>query len=111
MAYDEDLADRIRELVAGEPDVTEQPMFGGLAFLIGGNMSVAASGQGGVMVRVDPDDTDALLAKPHARPFEMRGREMRGWVRVDPEGVRTKRQLKPWVARGVSYARSLPAKP
>jgi TfoX/Sxy family transcriptional regulator of competence genes len=110
VAYDEDLANRIRELVAGEPGVTEQRMFGGLAFLVGGNMSVAAIGQGGLMVRVDPDDTDALLAKPHARPFEMRGREMRGWLRVDGEGVRTKRQLAPWVARGVAYARSLPAK-
>ena len=110
MAYDEDLADRIRELVAGEPDVTETRMFGGLAFLVGGKMSVAASGQGGLMVRIDPEDTDALLAKPHARPFEMRGREMQGWLRVDPEGLRTKRQLAPWVTRGVKYARSLPAK-
>ena len=110
MAYDEDLANRIRELIAGEAGVTEQRMFGGLAFLIGGNMSVAASGQGGLMVRVDPEETDRLVAKPHARPFEMRGREMRGWLRVDPEGVRTKRQLEPWVARGVSYARSLPPK-
>jgi TfoX/Sxy family transcriptional regulator of competence genes len=110
MAYDEELANRIRELIAGEAGVTEQRMFGGLAFLIGGNMSVAASGQGGLMVRVDPDETDALIAKPHTRPFEMRGREMRGWLRVDPDGVRTKRQLEPWVARGVSYARSLPPK-
>jgi TfoX/Sxy family transcriptional regulator of competence genes len=111
VAYDEDLADRIRELVAGEPNITEQRMFGGLAFLVGGNMSVAASGQGGLLVRVDPEDTDALLARPHTRPLEMRDREMRGWLRVDPEGLRTKRQLAPWVARGVAYARSLPAKP
>jgi TfoX/Sxy family transcriptional regulator of competence genes len=111
MAYDEDLANRIRELVAGEPDVTEKRMFGGLAFLVGGNLSVAASGQGGLMVRIEPEDTDALLAKPHARPFEMRGHEMQGWLRVDPEGLRTKRQLAPWVTRGVAYARSLPAKP
>jgi TfoX N-terminal domain len=110
VAYNEDLANRIRELVAAEPDVTEQRMFGGLAFLIGGNMSVAASGQGGLMVRVDPGDSDALLTKPHVRPFEMRGRAMRGWLRVDPEGLRTKRQLGPWVTRGVTYARSLPAK-
>lgn len=107
MAYDDDLANRIRELLAGESDVTEQRMFGGLAFLVGGKMSVAASGQG-LMVRIDPEDTDALLAKPHARPFEMRGREVRGWLRVDSEGVRTKRQLAPWVKRSVSYARSLP---
>ncbi len=111
MAYDEDLANRIRELIAGEPDVTEKRMFGGLAFLIGGNMSVAASGRGGLMVRVDPEQTDELVAKPHAQPFVMRGREMQGWLRVDDEGVRTKRQLEPWVKRGVGYARSLPAKP
>jgi len=110
MAYDEDLANRIRELIAGEAGVTEQRMFGGLAFLVGGNMSVAASGQGGLMVRVDPDQTDTLLAKPHAQPFVMRGREMKGWLRVDSEGVRTKRQLAPWVARGLAYARSLPPK-
>ena len=110
MAYDEELANRIRELIAGEPNVTEKQMFGGLAFLIGGNMSVAASGQGGLMVRVDPDETDELVAKPHAGPFVMRGREMKGWLRVDDEGVRTKRQLEPWVKRGVGYARSLPPK-
>jgi TfoX/Sxy family transcriptional regulator of competence genes len=110
MAYDEDLANRIRELISGETGVIEKKMFGGLAFLIGGNMSVAASGQGGLMVRVDPEETDALLAKPHAHPFEMRGREMQGWLRVDDEGVRTKRQLEPWVKRGVAYARSLPPK-
>src|SRR5215204_7619360 len=108
VAYDEDLAHCIRELIAGEPKVTEQRMFGGLAFLIGGNMSVAASGKGGLMVRVDPDGADALLAKPHTQPFEMRGRAMQGWLRVDAEGVRTKRQLEPWVKRGVAYARSLP---
>ena len=85
-------------------------MFGGLAFLVGGNMSVAASGQGGLLVRVDPEDTAALLTRPHARPFEMRGRAMQGWLRVDAQGVRTKRQLEPWVKRGVAYARSLPAK-
>ena len=110
MAYDEDLAHRIRELIGAEPDLTEQRMFGGLAFLIGGNMAVAASGQGGLMVRVDPAETDALLEKPHAKPFEMRGRGMQGWLRVDDEGVRTKRQLEPWVTRGVAYARSLPPK-
>jgi TfoX/Sxy family transcriptional regulator of competence genes len=110
MAYDEDLANRIRELVAGEPGVTEKKMFGGLAFLIGGNMAVAASGRGGLMLRVDPDETDELVAKPHAGPFVMRGREMKGWLRVDDEGVRTKRQLEPWVERGVAYARSLPPK-
>jgi hypothetical protein len=110
MAYDVQLADRIRELVGGEAGLTERKMFGGLAFLIGGNMSVAASGRGGLMVRVDPEDTDALMSKPHAGPFEMRGRPVEGWLRVAPEGVRTKRQLEPWVKRGVAYARSLPPK-
>jgi TfoX/Sxy family transcriptional regulator of competence genes len=110
MAYDEDLANRVRELIAAEAGLAEQKMFGGLAFLINGHMSVGVSGQGGLMVRVDPAETDALVAKPHARPFEMRGREMRGWLRVDSEGVRTKRQLEPWVRRGVTYARSLPPK-
>ncbi|MBA2637910.1 MAG: TfoX/Sxy family protein [Solirubrobacterales bacterium] len=110
MAYDEDLASRIRELIPRDPDVSERRMFGGLAFLVGGNMAVAASGQGGLMVRVDPEDTDALLARPHAHPFEMRGRAMQGWLRVDAEGVRAKRQLEPWVKRCVAYARSLPPK-
>ena len=110
MAYDEDLANRIRELVADEPELTEKKMFGGLAFLIGGNMSVSASGHGGLLLRVDPEQTATLVAKPHAHPFVTRGREMDGWLRVDPEGVATKRQLERWVARGVEYARSLPAK-
>ena len=110
MAYDEDLANRIRELIAADRDVTEKQMFGGLAFLAGGNMAVAVSGQGGLMVRVDPDETDVLVGKPHARPFEMRGRPMQGWLRVDADGLRTKRQLEPWVRRGVAYARSLPPK-
>jgi TfoX/Sxy family transcriptional regulator of competence genes len=110
MAYDEDLANRIRELVAMEEGLTEQRMFGGLAFLINGNMSVSASGQGGLLLRVDPAETDALLAKPHALAFEMRGRVMQGWLRVGPEGVRTKRQLQQWVGRGIAHARSLPSK-
>jgi hypothetical protein len=110
MAYDEDLAGRVRELIGEERRLTEMRMFGGLAFLIGGNMAVGVSGQGGLMVRVDPDETEALMAKPHAGPFEMRGRGMKGWLRVDAEGVRTKRQLEPWVRRGIGYARSLPPK-
>jgi hypothetical protein len=110
MAYDEDLANRIRELVADEPGLTEKKMFGGLAFLIAGNMSVSASGQGGLLLRVDPGQTDSLRAKPYAEPFVMRGREMDGWLRVDAEGVRTKRQLERWVRLGVDYARSLPPK-
>jgi hypothetical protein len=110
MAYDEELANRIRELISNQNGVVEKKMFGGLAFLIGGHMSVSVSGQGGLLLRVPPDETEAMLAKPHARPFEMRGREMDGWLRVNPEGVQTKRQLERWVARGVAYARSLPPK-
>ena len=110
MAYDEELANKIRELIADAEGVSEQRMFGGLAFLVGGHMAVAASGQGGLLVRVEPETTDALVKKPHVRPFEMRGREMQGWLRVDADGVRTKRQLEPWVRRGVAYARSLPPK-
>ena len=110
MAFDEDLADRIRELVAQERGVSEKRMFGGLAFLVDGHMAVSASGQGGLMVRVEPTQTDRLLARAHVRRFEMRGRPMDGWLRVDSEGLRTKRQLEPWVARGVAYARSLPPK-
>ena len=108
--YDEDLANRIRELIGGEPELTEKKMFGGLAFLIGGNMSIAVSHEGGLLLRCDPAETDALLAKPHARPMVMRGREMDGWLRVDTDGVATKRQLAPWVTRGVTYARTLPPK-
>ncbi len=110
MAYDEELADRIRELLGPHRGVTEKKMFGGLAFLIGGNMAVAASGQGGVLVRVDPEDADRLVARTHAHPMEMRGRSMAGWLRVDSEHVRTRRQLQPWVERGAAYAASLPPK-
>ena len=100
-----DLADRLRELLAAEPDVTEKRMFGGVAFLLGGRIAVTASGQGGLLVRVDPPQTDALAARPHAAIAVMRGREMTGWIRVADEGVRTKRQLEPWVRRGVAAAR------
>jgi TfoX/Sxy family transcriptional regulator of competence genes len=110
MAYDEDLAERIRELVAGERTLTEQKMFGGLAFLVGGNMAVAASGQGGLMVRVDPAQSDALVASTKAELMVMRGRPMQGWLRVSTEHVRTKPQLATWVEHGTAYARSLPPK-
>ena len=109
MAYDEDLAQRIRELVARER-VTEKKMFGGLAFLVGGNMAVAASGQGGLMVRVDPAESDRLVSTTRARMMEMRGREMPGWLRVDSADLRTKAQLAKWVELGTGYARSLPPK-
>jgi hypothetical protein len=111
MAYDEQLAERVRELIAGEPGVTEQRMFGGLAFLIGGNMSVGVSGQGGLLVRVPTDVGEAALAEPHVEPMVMRGRAMTGWLRVGPDGVRSDADLRRWVAAGVDYARSLPAKP
>ena len=112
MAYDEKLATRLRAPLAHEEGLTEKRMFGGLAFLINGNMSVSASGQGGLLVRVDPSEADAnsLLSEPHAQPFEMRGQAMRGWLRVAPDGVRTKRELERWVKHGVAYARSLPSK-
>lgn len=110
MAYDEALATRIRDLVSGLPDVTEQKMFGGLAFLIGGNMAVAASGQGGLMVRSDPAAADELVAEGSAERMVMRGRPMRGWLRVGADQLRTERQLATWVDLGTSYAASLPAK-
>jgi TfoX/Sxy family transcriptional regulator of competence genes len=111
MAYDEELADRIRELVAGEADVTEKRMFGGLAFLVGGNMAITASGHGGVLVRVDPAECEKLTSITNAYVAVMGGREMRGWLRVDPNDVRTKRQLARWVGIGTATARALPPKP
>ncbi|SBS78505.1 conserved hypothetical protein [uncultured Mycobacterium sp.] len=110
MAYDEDLVNRLRELLAAERGIEEKRMFGGLAFLINGNMAVAASGRGGLMVRVPPEDTTALVARDHVEPMIMAGRETRGWIRVEDPGMRTKRQLTSWVTRGVKYAKSLPAK-
>ncbi|OBA95017.1 RNA methyltransferase [Mycobacteriaceae bacterium 1482268.1] len=110
MAYDEDLANRIRELLGPEKGLEEKRMFGGLAFLINGNMAVAASGRGGLMVRVPPEQTDTLLARDHVEPMVMAGRETRGWLRVSTEGVKTKRQLQSWVTRGAEHAKSLPPK-
>jgi TfoX/Sxy family transcriptional regulator of competence genes len=110
VAYDEELADRIRELMGEEADLSEKKMFGGLAFLIGGNMAVGASGQGGLLVRVDPAQSESLVATTNARPMEMRGRQMQGWLRVDSDDVRTKRRLEKWVKIGTAYARSLPPK-
>jgi TfoX/Sxy family transcriptional regulator of competence genes len=110
MAYDEDLADRIRALVATERRLSEKKMFGGIAFLVGGNMAIAASGQGGILVRVDPERSDALVATTQASVAVMRGRPMAGWLRVAADDVRTKRQLAKWVDLGTAFARSLPAK-
>jgi TfoX/Sxy family transcriptional regulator of competence genes len=110
VAYDELLADRIRGLIEDEPGLTEKKMFGGLGFLIGGNMAVAASGQGGLLVRADPETSETLLASKGVRPMEMRGRQMQGWLRVDDDAVRTERQLERWVRVGVGCAATLPAK-
>ena len=110
MAYDEDLANRIRELLSGEDAVTEKKMFGGLAFLLNGNMAVIASGQGGLLVRIDPDESDEAIAREHVSLMEMGGRSMTGWIRVAPEGLTSKDDLAPWVERGVAYTKSLPPK-
>jgi hypothetical protein len=110
MAYDVVLADRIRELIPIESDHIEKAMFGGLAFLVGGNMAVVASGQGGVMVRVDPAESDRLQRSKGVAPMVMKGRPMNGWLRVDDEHVRTSRQLARWVGIGMAYASSLPPK-
>ncbi|MEV6304452.1 TfoX/Sxy family protein [Actinoplanes sp. NPDC051861] len=110
MAYDEDLAERIREIVHSEPGLTEKRMFGGLAFLINGHLAASASSQGGMLLRVDPAETAALVERPGAARFEMRGRKMNGWLRVDATALETDDQLESWVTRGVTYARSLPAK-
>ena len=110
MAYDEELAGRIRSLIGDEPSLREQKMFGGLAFLIGGNMAIAASGQGGILVRVDPEQSDALVSETGASVMEMRGRSMQGWLRVTEDDVATEAELAAWVERGTAYARSLPAK-
>jgi TfoX/Sxy family transcriptional regulator of competence genes len=110
MAYDEDLANRLRELLADEEAVTEKKMFGGLAFLLHGNMSVSASRNGGLLARIDPAETDAALARPHVARMEMGGRTMDGWITVAPEGLKTKRELTAWVKRSVAFAKTLPRK-
>jgi len=109
MAYDEELAARIREVLSGEPLLSERRMFGGLAFLVGGNMAVAVSGAGGIMVRVDPAEAETLLASTVAYPMEMRGRQLRGWLRVDAADLAGD-QLAGWVERGTAYASTLPVK-
>jgi TfoX/Sxy family transcriptional regulator of competence genes len=110
MAYDERLAERVRGLLSGESDLSETRMMGGLAFLVGGNMAVAVSSQGGLLVRVGPDTFDDALARKGASPMEMRGRVMTGWVRVAPEALGRKPQLESWVKRGLAFARALPPK-
>jgi TfoX/Sxy family transcriptional regulator of competence genes len=110
MGYDVELAERIRAVVRAEADLTERRMFGGLAFLIQGNMAVSASSQGGLLLRVDPTEAESLINEPHVRRFEMRGRKMGGWLRVDAEVVEGDDELRDWVRQGVRYARSLPPK-
>ena len=109
MAYDVELADRLSLLLAGE-GLTPKKMFGGLAFMVHGHLAVAASGEGGILVRVQPDQTDALLDEPGAQPFEMRGRPMTGWLRVDAAALDDDAVLRRWAERGIACARSLPAK-
>jgi TfoX/Sxy family transcriptional regulator of competence genes len=110
VAYDEDLADRIRVCLGAEPGITEKRMFGGLAFLVDGSMAVAASGHGGLLLRVDPAQTQALVQAPNVERAVMRGREMDGWLRVGAEAVAGDDDLERWVGRSVGYARSLPTK-
>ena len=110
MAYDEDLAFRIREQLTDEAGMTEKPMFGGLAFMLRGNIAVGVSSGGELMVRLGPDATDDALARPHTRLFDMTGRPMKGWILVAPEGVQTSRQLAAWVKLGAEFARTLPPK-
>jgi TfoX/Sxy family transcriptional regulator of competence genes len=110
MAYDEKLAERLRDLLAGENHVTEKKMFGGLAFLVDGRLAVAASRRGGILARVDPDHTEKLLAGEYVESMEMGGRPQAGWLHVAPEALRTKLQLAAWVKRCVAYAKTLPAR-
>lgn len=110
MAYDEALADRIRSAIQDHDGVTEQRMFGGLAFLVNGNMAVSASGQGGLLLRVDPRETDSVVSEDGVNRFEMRGRAMDGWVRVEPSATASDQELTRWVQVGVAYAGSLPPK-
>jgi TfoX N-terminal domain len=110
MAYDEELAGRIRQLIGSDPELTEKKMFGGLAFLIRGNMAIAASGEGGAMVRVDPAESDSLVAMTKATPMNMRGRDMPGWLRINSDDIGTDERLASWIEIGTSYARLLPPK-
>ncbi len=110
MAYDEDLANRLRELLAERNDISEKKMFGGLAFLLGGHMALAASGQGGLLVRVDPENDSEALSQSGASRMVMRGREMSGWIRVAPEAIANQRQLSTWVRRAIAYTSALPPK-
>lgn len=110
MALDPELADRIVALLAAEPGVTQKRMFGGLAFLVDAKMAVCADSHGGLMVRVDPADTDSLVAQAHVERVEMRGRSLNGWLSIDALAVSSDDALRGWVERGTAYARALPPK-
>jgi TfoX/Sxy family transcriptional regulator of competence genes len=110
MPYDEKLAERLRTLLAKERNVTEKKMFGGIGFIVRGNMCVSASGKGGILVRIDPEESDAAIARPHATLMEMGGRKMAGWIRVDAAGLKSERELESWVRRALEYVKTLPAK-
>ncbi|MFC7492786.1 MULTISPECIES: TfoX/Sxy family protein [unclassified Nocardioides] len=110
MAYDEDLAAQLREISAGLPGMSETRMFGGLAFLVNGNMAVAASREGGLLLRVPPERTEELLGRPHTDEFVMRNRAMNGWLRVEPPGLATYDDVQQWAEIGLNHAASLPPK-
>ena len=110
MAYDVELAKRVRDVVPAEEGLTERPMFGGLAFLVNGHLAVSASSRGGLLVRIDPAATESLAGEPHVSRFRMRGRDMDGWLHVESEAVKTDAQLRRWVSRGIEYSRALPPK-
>ncbi len=109
MPYDENLAERVRAVFQSEPGYTERKMFGGLCFMVGGNMAVGVTGSD-LMVRPGPDNFEAALALPHARPMDFTGRPMKGFVYVESSGIATDPALAEWVERGAGFARSLPAK-
>jgi TfoX/Sxy family transcriptional regulator of competence genes len=110
MPYDEDLANRLRELLAEEDGIAEKKMFGGLAFLLHGHMTVSASRDGGMLVRIDPAHTDAALERPHVALMEMGGRSMEGWLKVAPQALARDSELRGWVKRSLAFVKTLPPK-
>lgn len=110
MAYDEELADRAREILSGEPEVVEKRMFGGLGFMVAGNLALSVGSSGGLMLRVDPADRASLDEDPRVRPFEMSGRTMKNWRYVHVDASVDDAELQRWIRYGVSYAHSLPPK-
>ncbi|MFZ5894924.1 MAG: TfoX/Sxy family protein [Myxococcota bacterium] len=110
MAYDEVLADWVRAFLKGERTLEEKRMFGGVGMLVNGNMAVAVRGKGGLLVRIDPDDAEGLLSEPGVKLMKMRGRTTRGWITVDAKACARRADVLRWVKRGLTYAKSLPAK-